>query len=291
MKSVIYHQYTIYQDGRVFDEKSKKFLNTFTLQNGSIIIDLIIDGKSRRKHLNKLLYGLFHRIKLLKSDFVIHIDGNKSNLDIDNLKHLKKEEYHYYRAMQNFKVGDFIHNEILYKDIPKLIFYKINDTGDVISFISGEPKIIKQRFLNGTPIATIKQYTKHGVSAGPATLYIARAVFHTFKGKKPKAIIYLDDDKTNCSLENLKEVTTSKRMKLEFDKGIRDKDKFWETRRRKYGASGVSKERKKRIILSKEQLTDIERLLKQGKPTKYIAEKHNLSYSYIYNNFKKKDSL
>lgn len=288
MKSVIYYDYIIYEDGKIINQSTGESVSTYILPNGSIITNLIIDGISRRKHLNKLLYGAYHRIKLLKSDFVIHLDDNKSNLSIDNLKHLTKEEYHYFRAMKTFKFGDYLHEGVIYKDIPKRIFYKINDTGDVISFVSGEAKLISQRFLNGTPIATIKTYTKHGISAGPVTLYIANAVYHAFKGKKATSIVYLDDDKTNCALDNLKNVSTSQRMKLEFKKGIRSTDKFWETRRRKYGQSGVKGKRKKRIILTKEQLTDIERLLKQGKSTSYIAKKHNLSYSYIYTNFKRK---
>lgn len=288
MKSFIYYDYIIYEDGTIINQSTGEQIKTYVHTNGSIITNLIIDGVSRRKHLNKLIYGGFNRIKLLKSDFVIHIDGDKSNLSIDNLKHLTKEEFYYYYAMRTFKFGDYTLDGIIYKDIPKRIFYKINDTGDVISFVSGKPKLISQRFLNGTPIATIKTYTKHGITAGPVTLYIAQAVYHAFKGKKPKSLIYLDDDKTNCALDNLKNVSTSKRMKLEFKKGIRSTEKFWETRRRKYGQSGIKGTRKKRIILSKEQLTDIERLLNQGKSVSYIAKKHNLSYSYVYTNFKRK---
>ena len=88
---VDYEGYYITTDGRVWSEKSKKFLSQFPHKNGYLLCDLYHDGKRKQHKIHRLVALTFIPNPENKPQ-VNHIDGNKANNHIDNLEWASAKE-------------------------------------------------------------------------------------------------------------------------------------------------------------------------------------------------------
>ena len=77
--------YLIYDDGRVYSKKTKKFLKQSIQKNGYYTISLCKDNKSKTFLIHRLI--ALHYIPLIDDkDIVDHIDQNKRNNNLCNLR-------------------------------------------------------------------------------------------------------------------------------------------------------------------------------------------------------------
>ena len=88
---VDYEGYYITTDGRVWSEKSKKFLSVFPDKDGYLLCSLSHEGKSKPHKVHRLVALSFLPNPENKPQ-VNHIDGNKANNHIDNLEWASAKE-------------------------------------------------------------------------------------------------------------------------------------------------------------------------------------------------------
>tara|TARA_R110000822_G_scaffold284631_1_gene406088 strand:+ start:49 stop:495 length:447 start_codon:yes stop_codon:yes gene_type:complete len=106
-----YPNYLIYNDGRVYSKSSKIFLKPSLnkINCGYLCVNLYKDGKGKNYKIHRLI-GL-HYIPLVEGkDLIDHIDRNKTNNNISNLRWVNKSE-------NNINVGLRKDNKTGYKNI------------------------------------------------------------------------------------------------------------------------------------------------------------------------------
>jgi len=86
------------EDGKLyrFDKRTKKWREVIYVNNGRGYCSVHIQHKPRRLYYyHMLLYMLHHGVCLRKGEYVMHIDGNRENNDLGNLKitRIKKDVY------------------------------------------------------------------------------------------------------------------------------------------------------------------------------------------------------
>lgn len=84
--------YYVSKDGAVWNSKTKCLLKQTPNQSGYIRYSLRINGKSVSKQAHILVIEVWKKQKILSGQVVNHIDGNKSNNNIDNLEIVSKKE-------------------------------------------------------------------------------------------------------------------------------------------------------------------------------------------------------
>ena len=101
-----YPNYLIYEDGRVYSKKYKRFMKPhLNKQTGYYIVDLYKDNKRKKFPIHRLI--ALHYLSLVDGkDMVDHIDQNKTNNDISNLRWVTNSENIINRGVQsNNKLG------------------------------------------------------------------------------------------------------------------------------------------------------------------------------------------
>ena len=86
-----YEHYEIYEDGRVFNLKTKKFLKGSLGENGYLYYRLSKDNKKKMFYAHRLVAETFLDNKQ-NLPIVNHKDGNKLNNSIDNLRKITLSE-------------------------------------------------------------------------------------------------------------------------------------------------------------------------------------------------------
>jgi len=84
-----YPDYLIYEDGRIWSKKSDKYLKPQLYGNGYYYISL---GKKKNRHSIHRLLAQHFIPNPDKKDFVDHIDRNKTNNSLDNLRWATRTE-------------------------------------------------------------------------------------------------------------------------------------------------------------------------------------------------------
>lgn len=79
-----FEDYEIFEDGKVYSHKSKKYLK-FQMRSGYYYVELCKDGKGYKKDIHRLL-GEHFIDGYFEGAVINHIDGNKLNNDLDNLE-------------------------------------------------------------------------------------------------------------------------------------------------------------------------------------------------------------
>lgn len=84
---VLFHDYRVYPDGRIFSLKTNRFLNGEITKHGYRQVTLYINGKPERMTVHKLVASLFCEKPISDEMLCVnHIDGNKLNNDCSNLE-------------------------------------------------------------------------------------------------------------------------------------------------------------------------------------------------------------
>jgi len=85
-----YHNYLIYEDGRVFSKKSNKFRKAAPNSHGYCLVDLCKDGKRKTFKIHRLI-ALHYIPNPNNYECVDHKDRNRQNNSIDNLRWVTKQ--------------------------------------------------------------------------------------------------------------------------------------------------------------------------------------------------------
>lgn len=86
-----YPDYQIYEDGRVFSKKSRKFLKKGDNGHGYLVVRLFHEGKAKTHKIHRLV-ALHYIPNPENRREVDHIDRNKKNNDISNLRWATRSE-------------------------------------------------------------------------------------------------------------------------------------------------------------------------------------------------------
>lgn len=86
-----YEDYLIYDDGLVFSEKRNIFLKPRINRNGYEMVILYKNGKKKFFNIHRLV-ALHYLPKIEGKDIVDHIDGNKLNNNVNNLRWVTNQE-------------------------------------------------------------------------------------------------------------------------------------------------------------------------------------------------------
>ena len=129
--------YLIYDDGRVYSKKRKGtdggFITWKTKKDGYKVVQLYKDGKAYNKRISRLVAE--HYIPNDKNyDFVDHIDRNKSNNNVSNLRWCN-------RSINNHNTEVSKNNKL---NIKNICFYKAKNT--YIFSIMINKKLHQKRF-------------------------------------------------------------------------------------------------------------------------------------------------
>jgi hypothetical protein len=89
VRKILFHEYDVYEDGRVYSHKTNKFLkHRYKIY---VTVDLYINKKPKRYFLHKLLAELFIPNPENKP-CANHIDGDKFNYNLNNLEWVTSKE-------------------------------------------------------------------------------------------------------------------------------------------------------------------------------------------------------
>jgi len=91
--------YKVYEDGRVFSSLTSKFLKPLHHKDGTLRVNLYNEGKRKGKYVHRLVAEAFIPNPDRKPQ-VDHIDGNKQNNHISNLRWCTDEENQDFRVEQ-----------------------------------------------------------------------------------------------------------------------------------------------------------------------------------------------
>ena len=109
-----YPGYVIYNTGKVYSEKTNKFLKPTKSKWGYSIVHLSLNNKGRSKYIHRLVGECFigPRPSDLDTD---HIDRNKDNNNVTNLRYISKTRNNLNRnTLKNNQSGDvgvFFHKQ------------------------------------------------------------------------------------------------------------------------------------------------------------------------------------
>tara|TARA_Y100000592_G_scaffold64988_1_gene101113 strand:- start:177 stop:629 length:453 start_codon:yes stop_codon:yes gene_type:complete len=100
-----YENYLIYDDGRVQNKKTKRFLKQRLDKDGYYKVILCKNGKSKTYRVHRLV-GLHYLESVEGKNIIDHIDRNKSNNYVSNLRWVNNaENQHNTDVRKNNKLG------------------------------------------------------------------------------------------------------------------------------------------------------------------------------------------
>ena len=115
MKIIGFPQYSIYEDGRVINDKSLRMLKQRKDKNGYMIVKLYNNGKSKNVKIHRLL-GIHFIPQIEGKNLIDHINRNKQDNRLENLRWVNESENCSNRsAYKNSKLNErYISEQTIY---------------------------------------------------------------------------------------------------------------------------------------------------------------------------------
>ena len=205
------NNYKVYRNGTIFSIKDNNWIEIINNDLiGYSIVSLKKNNKLIPRSLKKIVYETFIRKIPNMRYMVINIDGNYKNNDASNLKLVVREKY---KKETKYDILLNDGEDIIWKKFMK--DYRIYKDGRVYSEKS--KRFLSLDFHNKCgPCFYVKE---KGIRK---TYFLKTTVYRLFKGDiQPCAeIIYIDGNKKNNSLENLKYIEPNQPKYTEYDKNI-----------------------------------------------------------------------
>jgi hypothetical protein len=133
--------YTIYSDGKVYSNKTKKFIKPH-IENGYYRIGLYIDGKPKTYKLHRLIGECFIEKPEGKNQ-INHKDCNKLNNDVSNLEWCNNSENQLHAYQNGLNVS--IHKKLVL-DLETGVYY---DSATELANLIGMNRVTLIGRLNG----------------------------------------------------------------------------------------------------------------------------------------------
>lgn len=92
MEELGFEDYCVTDDGAIYSLKSKKFLNLQYNDNGYVVVTLRKDGKTKTLRIHRLVALMYLRDSYFDGAHVNHIDGDKTNNNVQNLEWVTRQE-------------------------------------------------------------------------------------------------------------------------------------------------------------------------------------------------------
>lgn len=204
--------YTISEEGVVFNTKTNKELKGTIARNEYRTVQFTINGKARSLMVHRLVAEAFLENDNPNSKTVVHhIDGNKHNNNINNLQWVTLSENAKHRFEKKTN-EDILNNEDTnidgFVNIENFSNYLINKQGQVYSKKS--KRILKASERNG-----YKRVFIIDDNDNKKYISIHIAVYETFVGEIPKGMVidHIDGNRSNNNIENLRCITQSENMR------------------------------------------------------------------------------
>jgi len=107
--------YYIYPNGSIFNLKLKKFLKGHITKDNKKSVRLTINGRTKHYFVDRLVLETFSNGWFSKDKYIIHLDGDRTNDSLDNLKIVDSlsEMHQYYVEIQATNLGS--HRKKVYK--------------------------------------------------------------------------------------------------------------------------------------------------------------------------------
>ncbi len=139
MEVVDYPNYLIYPDGKVYNQKYKRYLKPSMNNSGYLYVNLWKNSKDKKFSIHRLI-AIYYIPNPQNKPFINHIDGNKLNNNISNLEWCTPiENLNAYRSKQSNNTSGIVN--IRYREDKKRWIYEKKHFGNRFR-ISNENKQI-----------------------------------------------------------------------------------------------------------------------------------------------------
>jgi Zn-finger protein len=211
--------YQIFDDGRVYNESTRKFLKGSITESGYKYYRLSFNKQKYRFYAHQLV-ALYFLENLHTYKIVNHKDGNKLNNSVENLewinhsnnvKHayinnlIRKEKTHDYN-IESFK-GE------KWKTIPDFPKYQVSNFGRVKSFNKKPTRILRPILTNGYYKVVL---CNNGIKENCLIAYLVYFTFNKEEKKDNYVIDHIDGNKINNKLDNLRYISRSENTQLSY---------------------------------------------------------------------------
>lgn len=181
--------YRYFREGRIWSKRKKKDVPVDESRFGEPCIHFFVDRRIQMRLLDELIWEHFNNAEIPEYHELRHIDGNDWNCALDNLELVDLRE-------------EFV-------PIERWPVFGVSRNAEVINFSTNHRIATRFREDRGQMVVSFR------AEGQTRTMLLNTVVWETFNGEIPgdHYISYKDEDKENCSLDNLELRKKAERVK------------------------------------------------------------------------------
>ena len=171
--------YTYFREGRIWSKRKKKDVPVDESRFGEPCIHFFVDRRIQMRLLDELIWEHFNHTEIPYQHELRHIDGDDWNCSLDNLELVDLRE-------------EFV-------PIKRWPVFGVSRNAEVINFTTNHRITTRFREDRGQMVVSFR------AGGQTRTMLLNTVVWEAFNGEIPGGhyIGYKDEDKENCSLDNL----------------------------------------------------------------------------------------